>query len=599
MLTYLGVAATIALLLVLRRTDAITNPQFWAEDGTVFFQENLKLGCWAALHRFFRGYPYLWQRLMACAATPFPIASVPLVYNIAAYAAAAASLAAFSLPSFRHMIRSDALRAVFCLAVAALPQARELVGSLTNTSWYLGIWLMLLTIMRLPRSPLALAALAVVCVLATFSTPLSILTAPLWFARALHAWRRKHLYEAGFAIVALCALLALVFAAGDLGRDKGPPLPLLRPLINVVSLRVLADAALGPRLVESLVDSLGVGVVYALAASLVAVLAALGWQTRRHTFPVLLYSSYGIVASCALALLGHRFLAALATNLPYLIEWRVMFSYRYQVPAVGLLYLAFLATIDRLPRPSTRAIASVSLVAWLVATQATTFVLPPFHDLQWPSHAAQLERKLKPAGASVEPLIIPINPDRFAYRFKIAFDERANAPDVKAPANVIVGPLLDTTTLQQVFVARCSDLSEIDLWFGIRGRPVRQTVHIELSDALTGETVAALTLQASAIVSTIETAVAAVRRNSWLAKLPEHIEQLLASPHPMRVFYFPPIHDSAGRRYVITIRASGGAPGNSVTVYGTGADAYRDGEARRNGELLADDLAFRYGCTRP
>lgn len=597
MATYLGVAATIVLLLVLRRTDGIANPQFWAEDATVFFQENLKLGCWSALHTFFRGFPYLWQTLSACAATPFPVPSVPLVYNLVAYATVAASLATFSLPNFRHVIRSDVLRGVFGLAVAALPQARELVGSLTNTSWYLGIWLMLLTIMRLPRSPLALAALAVLCVLATFSTPLSILTAPLWFARALHAWRRKHLRDAGFAIVVLCALLVLISIAGDLGRDPGRSLPLLRPLINVVALRVLADAALGPRLVESLAQGLGVGVVYAIAASLLAVLAGLGWQTRRHTFPVLLYSIYGIVASCALALIGHRILAALATNLPSLIEWRVAFSYRYQVLAVALLYLAFLATIDRLPRSSTRAIASVIFVVWLVATQAPTFVLPPFHDLQWPANAAQLERKL--AGASVEPLIIPINPDRLAYRFKITFDERAIAPDVNAPANVIVGPLLDTTTFEQIFVARCSDLSEIDLWFGIEGRPVTQTVHVELSDALTGETVVALALEGSAIVSTIETTVAAARRTGQPKKLPEHIQQLLDTLHPMRAFYFPPIHDSAGRRYVITIRASGGVPGNSVTVYGTGADAYRDGETRRNGELLPDDLAFRYGCSQP
>jgi hypothetical protein len=150
---FVGVAAAIALLLVLRRTDGVTNPQFWAEDGTVFFQENLKLGCWYTLHTFFRGFPYLGQRLVACVVTPFPIARMPLVYNGVAYAVAAASLASFSLPSFRHVMRSDGLRVLFCLAVAALPQATELVGSVTNAGWYLGIWLMLLTIMRLPRSP--------------------------------------------------------------------------------------------------------------------------------------------------------------------------------------------------------------------------------------------------------------------------------------------------------------------------------------------------------------------------------------------------------------------------------------------------------------
>jgi hypothetical protein len=153
-LGYLGVAAAIALLFVLRRTDAITNPQFWAEDGTVFFFENLRLGCWDALHTYFRGFPYVAQTLIACGATSIPLERVPLAYILSAHALAAASLATFSLPSFRHVIRNDALRIIFALAVAATPQARELVGSITNTGWFLGIWLMLLTIMRLPRAPM-------------------------------------------------------------------------------------------------------------------------------------------------------------------------------------------------------------------------------------------------------------------------------------------------------------------------------------------------------------------------------------------------------------------------------------------------------------
>ena len=64
----------------------------------------------------------------------------------------------------------------------------------------------------------------------------------------------------------------------------------------------------------------------------------------------------------------------------------------------------------------------------------------------------------------------------------------------------------------------------------------------------------------------------------------------------MQRFYFLPVDDSRGRHYVISISASGGAAGNSVSVYGSRTDAYRDGETRRNGELLPGDFAFRYGC---
>jgi hypothetical protein len=244
---YFGVVASVAVLLVLRRVDGVTNPQFWAEDGLVYFQENLKLGCWRALHGFVQGFPYLGQRLVACLATPLPIVDTPLFYNGVAYLVAAASIASFALPSFRRVIRSDALRVVFCIAVAALPQATELVGNVTNMGWYVAIWLLLVPLMQFPRSFVALAGLSVAYLVAVFSTPLSILTAPLWALRALHALRGRRLREAGFAILAVAALLALVHQVGEPGRDPRAQPALAVAMLHGVSMRVLASAAFSAR----------------------------------------------------------------------------------------------------------------------------------------------------------------------------------------------------------------------------------------------------------------------------------------------------------------------------------------------------------------
>ena len=48
-LRYATVACVLALIFVARRPDAVTNPQFWEEDGFVFFYQNLMLGFWGAL----------------------------------------------------------------------------------------------------------------------------------------------------------------------------------------------------------------------------------------------------------------------------------------------------------------------------------------------------------------------------------------------------------------------------------------------------------------------------------------------------------------------------------------------------------------------
>jgi hypothetical protein len=150
-------------------------------------------------------------------------------------------VATFRLPGFRHVLRSDALRVVLCVAVAALPQAAELLGSLTNISWFLALWLVLLTLMRLPTSARSWGALAAASVLATFSAPLSVVAAPLWFARAVHGLARRRLRDAAFALLLVCSVVVLVLVAGDL-RDAGTP-QLARPVFGNMTVLVLANAA--------------------------------------------------------------------------------------------------------------------------------------------------------------------------------------------------------------------------------------------------------------------------------------------------------------------------------------------------------------------
>src|SRR5262249_49025348 len=127
--------------------------------------------------------------------------------------------------------------------------------------------------------------------------------------------------EACFAGVALSGVLGLLCYAGSLGRDAGAPPSLARPLLNTVAMHVLADAALGPRAVLDLVGRFGPGIVPAIAVSMLLVVAALAWGSRGRSVPLLLYCTYGIIASSALALIGHPYLAAMASSMGSLVEW--------------------------------------------------------------------------------------------------------------------------------------------------------------------------------------------------------------------------------------------------------------------------------------
>src|ERR1035437_10257778 len=69
-----------------RRPDAIFHPQFWAEDGRVWFADAYNLGWWTALFRAQDGYFQTLPRLGAALAQLLPIALAPLVLNCIAIA---------------------------------------------------------------------------------------------------------------------------------------------------------------------------------------------------------------------------------------------------------------------------------------------------------------------------------------------------------------------------------------------------------------------------------------------------------------------------------------------------------------------------------
>src|SRR5262245_24032290 len=95
---YLSVTALLAVVIVVRRLDAVTNPQFWAEDGYDYFVENATLGFLRSVARLYNDYPNLTQRFIALLGGLVPVAEAPRVYTSGAIVLTALALASFSSP---------------------------------------------------------------------------------------------------------------------------------------------------------------------------------------------------------------------------------------------------------------------------------------------------------------------------------------------------------------------------------------------------------------------------------------------------------------------------------------------------------------------
>jgi hypothetical protein len=81
---YIASSALSFLILFSRRPDVITNPQFWAEDGRVWYADAYNHGLMYSLLTPEAGYFQTISRIVAVFAQVFPLAYAPLVFNLAA-----------------------------------------------------------------------------------------------------------------------------------------------------------------------------------------------------------------------------------------------------------------------------------------------------------------------------------------------------------------------------------------------------------------------------------------------------------------------------------------------------------------------------------
>jgi len=439
---YLALAGVLALIAVVRRPDAIRNAEFWAEDGSVFFVEQLTLGFWSALAKGFAGFPYLVQRLLAAAfAVLVPILRLPLAYQASAIAIAALTMATFSLPGFRHLVRRDALRMAMSLATICMPAGAELLGTLTNLGNFLAIWLLFLSVMRSPRTRAGVAGWCLGAAAAVFSTPIAPVLAPLWALRAARGFRERRWPDVVFAATATAALLAVVGRTGTLGADVST-LPggalgsqidaswasdlwwSLRALVWVAAAQV--DGMVLPARVFDRLEALGALPVVMPAVVVAAGVALAFRDLEKHARVTLCLAIYLLVSSLALTLAGRHLLVFLLRVPPHL---NPHLSYRHRAFPNAALLLAVAAIVDGARRSRTRVVAAVVACLGLVFAWGPEFRLEPFPDLQWPLWAARLEAKL--ASGSREPLVIPSYPQ---LGFQIVIDGASSGSGSPATA---------------------------------------------------------------------------------------------------------------------------------------------------------------------
>jgi hypothetical protein len=367
---WLAVPAAAALL-ALRKPWALHTPQFWAEDGSIFMQQDHDWGARAILEPY-NGYLHLLPRLIAwLASRTADVAWWPAIYNGLSFAITVALFA--RLASRRVELPG---KAGLMLAFAVVAGTGEVLINATNLQWVTAFFLVLqLFTARAETGPQRLGDLAILGVVG-LNGPFALVLLPLF---AWRAWRERSLDPAlALGVVALCAAVQGRFVLGGSLSLDGTSAP-FRPLmfLSIIGSRLVTWPIFGPAAVKAwplLVHAiLGVAFIGAVAAH------ALRRDARRPLRAMIL---------AAFALMTLACVARVRAD-----TWRddnLVNGDRYFY--ISRVLLAWLVLLElHAPR---RAVAWTARAVCLAAvlTHAPHFVLRAPPDYQWAEHCDPIRR---------------------------------------------------------------------------------------------------------------------------------------------------------------------------------------------------------------
>lgn len=161
-------------ILILRKTYALTNAQFWAEDGSVWFSTAYNHH-YSLLTIFYTyaGYFNFFPRLIAVLSYFVGIARAPLFFNIIALIVEL--LPIMYLWSKRNIfIKNDLFKTFMTIFYVLLPYVSEISFNITNSQWFLAIVGFFIILLPISSNRIVRYLENIILLIICFSGPFSI-----------------------------------------------------------------------------------------------------------------------------------------------------------------------------------------------------------------------------------------------------------------------------------------------------------------------------------------------------------------------------------------------------------------------------------------
>lgn len=391
-------------VIISRRPDALFHPQFWAEDGIVWFANAYNMGWWHPLFRTEVGYFQTLPRLGAALALLVPLAFAPLVTNLIALGIQALPVNLL-LASRSREWGSLRMRAAFAAIYLALPNCPEICANITNGQWTLALCVFLVLVAAPTDNSYGRAIDLALILLCGLTGPFCFF---LVLVAAFLAWkRRQHSLYLPIAILAFCSIIQAygLLVLGTAQRSSSNLGASVSGFIRILGGHVYIGALFGA---TSAALASGTRNFLILVAVAIAGTALIGFALNQASLPVRIFAVFAALILTA-ELVSPSSYDAFNTPKWQLIEGASAIRYWF-FPSLLFLWSLVLGTTRG---SKVFKVASAAVLILLCFGIALRWRRPPFADTQFSERARAFE-----ASAPGTTIIFPENPEGWSFKLE-------------------------------------------------------------------------------------------------------------------------------------------------------------------------------------
>ncbi len=383
---------------VSHRPDSMLNPQFWAEDGKMWFAQAYNNGIVYSLFTTEAGYFQTISRLVAAIAQFVPFAYAPFVFNFAAISIKVL-VANFILSSrLANAVPNIWGRGFLAFIYLALPHSFETTANLTNAQWHLALLAFLILISSSSEKPAWKIFDVVMVALSALSGPFCILLLPIAVITYLKTRDNR---IAPLALILLGAAFVQLTCIFLIGRPAYAPLGAeIGLFFRIVGGHLFFDAIFGDR-------NYGRMISYGWWNDiLAAIVVPAGLTASAYAFVRAKFELRMLLVFAAMVVTAALISPVISRDVPqWVAMWPETGGSRYwMIPIFAFLASIFSIAVDRENKLPRRAAVLVLLLSSIGVI--TDWSHPKFADLDFQGHALRFE-----AASAGESVIIPINPN--------------------------------------------------------------------------------------------------------------------------------------------------------------------------------------------